>query len=86
MGRHREMHKELLLSASSSRSTSSSGLRCPDVSAKLMPVLHHSACCCHRTKYRPICDVFLPSLGFPLLLSRLPFIALLSSLNHFVEE
>ena len=32
------------------------------VSAKLMPVLRHSACCCHRTKR--IWDVFLPSLSW----------------------
>ena len=47
---------------SSSWSISSSGRRCPDVSAKLMPVLRHSACCCHRTKC--ICDVFLSSLSW----------------------
>ena len=35
---------------------------CPDVSAKLFPVLRHSACCCHRTKC--IRDVFLPSLSW----------------------
>ena len=46
----------------SSKSISSSGSRWPDVSAKLMPVLCHSACCCHRTKR--ICDVFLPSLSW----------------------
>ena len=33
-----------------------------DVSAKLTPVLRHSACCCHRTKR--IRDVFLPSLSW----------------------
>ena len=49
-------------SSSSSRSISSSGRRCPDVCAKLMPVLRHSACCCHRTKR--IWDVFLPSLSW----------------------
>ena len=48
--------------SSSSRSISSSGRRCRDVSAKLMPVLRHSACCCRHTK--PICDVFLPSLSW----------------------
>ena len=47
---------------SSTRSISSSGRCCPDVSAKLMPVLRHSACCCHRSKR--ICDVFLPSLSW----------------------
>ena len=41
---------------------SSSGRRCPDVSEKLMPVLRHTVCCCHRTKR--ICDVFLPSLSW----------------------
>ena len=46
----------------SSRSISSSGRRCPDVPAKLMPVLRHSACRCHSTKH--ICDVFLPSLSW----------------------
>ena len=46
----------------SSRSISSSGRRCPDVSAKLMPVLRRSAGCCHRTKR--ICDVFPPSLSW----------------------
>ena len=40
----------------------SSGHRCPNVFANLMPVLRHSACCCHRTKR--ICDVFLPSLSW----------------------
>ena len=48
--------------SSSSRSISSSGRRCPDVSAKLFPVLCHSACRCHRTER--IRDVFLPSLSW----------------------
>ena len=47
---------------SSSRSISSLGRGCPDVSAEWMIVLRHSACCCHRTKR--ICDVFLPSLSW----------------------
>ena len=42
-----------------SQSIFSSRHRCPNVFSKLMPVLCHSACCCHRTKR--ICDVFLPS-------------------------
>ena len=46
----------------SSRSISSPGRRCLDVSAKLMPVLRHSACRCHRTER--IRDVFLPSLSW----------------------
>ena len=46
----------------SSRSISSSGRRCPDVTAKLFPVLCHSACRCHRTER--IRDVFLPSLSW----------------------
>ena len=50
------------MTQSSSESISSSGHRCPDAFAKLMPVLCHSACCCHRTKY--IYDVFLPSLSW----------------------
>ena len=45
-----------------SRSISSSGRRCPDVTAKLFPVLCHSACRCHRTER--IRDVFLPSLSW----------------------
>ena len=49
-------------SSSSSRSISSSGRRCPLCLCKLMPVLRHSACCCHRTKR--IWDVFLPSLSW----------------------
>ena len=48
--------------SSSSRSISSSGRRCPDVTAKLFPVLCHSACRCHRTER--IRDVFLPSLSW----------------------
>ena len=44
------------------RSISSSSRRCPDVSAKLIPVLRHSACCCHRTKR--ICGAFLPYLSW----------------------
>ena len=47
---------------SSSVSISSSGRRCPNVTAKLMPVFRHSACRCHRTKR--ICDVFLLSLSW----------------------
>ena len=51
---------------------SSSGRRCPDVSAKWMPVLRHSACCCHRTKRRPYvtCVMYFSHicLGFPLFL------------------
>ena len=47
---------------SSSRSISSSGRRCPDVTAKLFPVLCHSACRCHRTER--IRDVFLPYLSW----------------------
>ena len=47
---------------SSSRSISSSGRRCPDVTAKLFPALCHSACRCHRTER--IRDVFLPSLSW----------------------
>ena len=46
----------------SSRSISSSGRRCPNVFAKLMPVLHHSACCCHRTKRRSVMS--LPSFSW----------------------
>ena len=49
-------------SLSLSRSISSSGRRCPDVTAKLFPVLCHSACRCHRTER--IRDVFLPSLSW----------------------
>ena len=52
----------LLHKLSASRSISSSGRRCPDVTAKLMSVLRHSACRCHRTER--ICDVFLPSLSW----------------------
>ena len=52
----------LRLISSSSRSISSSGRRCPDVAAILMPVLRHSACRCHRTKR--ICDVFLLSVSW----------------------
>ena len=51
-----------IICCSSSRSISSSGRRCPDVSAKLMPVLRHSACRCNRTEH--VCDVFLPSLSW----------------------
>ena len=40
----------------SSLSISSSGRRCPDGSAKLIPVLRHTACCCHRTELRVACD------------------------------
>ena len=46
---------------SSSRSISSSGRRCPDVS-----VLRHSACCCHRTKR--MMSLSHLCLGFPRLL------------------
>ena len=53
---------EILRAISSPRSISSSGCRCPDVSAKLMPVRRHYAFCYHRTKR--ICDVFLPSLSW----------------------
>ena len=35
---------------------------CPDVSAKVMPDLRHSACCCYRTER--ICGVFLSSLSW----------------------
>ena len=38
------------------------GRHCPDFSAKLMPVLRHSACCRHRTTR--VSDVFLPSLSW----------------------
>ena len=56
----------LRFSILSSQSRSSSGRRCPDVLAKCMPVLRHSACCCHRTKR--VYDVFSHlCLGFPLL-------------------
>ena len=61
-------------SFSSSRSISSAGRRCPNVSAKLMPVIRHAACCCHRTKrmmyFSHLC------LGFPLL--RFPCIIVFS--------
>ena len=53
---------QISISSSSSRSISSSGRRCPLCLCKLMPVLRHSACCCHRTKR--IWDVFLPSLSW----------------------
>ena len=48
-------------------SISSSERRCPDVSAKLMPVLRHSACRCHRTK-RFVMSFSHLCLGFPRLL------------------
>ena len=54
--------KQRLYNLSLSRSISSSGRRCPDVTAKLFPVLCHSACRCHRTER--IRDVFLPSLSW----------------------
>ena len=52
----------VIIHVSLSRSISSSGRRCPDVTAKLFPVLCHSACRCHRTER--IRDVFLPSLSW----------------------
>ena len=47
-------------SSSCSDGISSLGRRCPNVSAKSMPVPRHSDCCCHRTER--ICDEFLQSL------------------------
>ena len=64
---------------SSSRSISSSGRRCPDVTAKLMPVLRHSACRCHRTER--ICDVFLPSLSW---LSSASFLCVINIMLHII--
>ena len=51
-----------MIGTSSSRSISSSGRLCPNAFGKSTPVLRHSTCCCHRTKYN--CDVFLPSLSW----------------------
>ena len=69
-------------SSSFSRSISSSGRRCPDVSAKLMPVLRHSACCCHRSGgTKRIWDIFLPSLSW-VSSASFPGYNSLSSLYH----
>ena len=52
------------------------GRRCPNVHAKLLAVLRHSACCCHRTKR--ICDFFIPSLSWLLFLATVPCIIVFS--------
>ena len=55
------------------------------MTAKSRPILPHTTCCCHRTKYmRCLSPIFL--LAFLCSFSLLPFLALLDSLNHYVEE
>ena len=65
----------------SSRSISSSGRRFPKVLVKFMPVLRHSACCCHRAKRTVYVMYFSHGcLGFPLLLfpATIPCIIVIS--------
>ena len=77
-------HLRLCSRPTSSESISSLGRRCPGVFAKLMHVLRHSACRCHRTEYYLLCFSPFFVLAFLCFFSRLQFLALVYSLNNFV--